>query len=181
MFLWSSTYTWKSTIKCVNHGSLVMSPLNNTQPLDSIRYMVYNGYFFRWRPIYPSHYRHLPNPEKSHGTPIYPIYQALKKVIIDTVQYTQYTQVMGHLPTPVKSWKNHGTVGDFPAPCFFQVTAIGSSHSSSWGTSVVSEKNRGFWSSPKGCRNVFPGYYGWHNLLFILSGSNWSNFSIFDR
>ena len=27
------------------HGSLVMSPLNITQPLDSIRYMVYNGYY----------------------------------------------------------------------------------------------------------------------------------------
>ena len=30
-----------------------MSPLNITQPLDSIRYMVYNGYFFRWCPIFP--------------------------------------------------------------------------------------------------------------------------------
>ena len=33
---------WKSR---ENHGSLVMSPLNITQPLDSIRYMVYNGYY----------------------------------------------------------------------------------------------------------------------------------------
>ena len=39
----------------ISSGSLNVPIFHITQPLDSIRYMVYNGYFFRWCPIFPSH------------------------------------------------------------------------------------------------------------------------------
>ena len=35
------------------HGSLVMSPLNITQPLGIWSINVYNGYYFWWCPIFP--------------------------------------------------------------------------------------------------------------------------------
>ena len=48
------------------HGSLNVPMFHITQPLDSIRYMVYNGYYFRWCPI-PILWESKPTPEELSG------------------------------------------------------------------------------------------------------------------
>ena len=100
-----------------------MSPLNITQPLDSIRYMVYNGYYKVMSNI--PKMGHLPTPEKTDifsdiekfPTPVRGV-AVSSNIAVPCHVFGVDVQIL-HLSSSREAWKGVGLLGNMEVVAFF--------------------------------------------------------------